>query len=107
MFVYNVLSVFRFQPMALKAGLVDLWKWRVWVKQKEEALLKVILNKKRIASPFISELHFEAILDFGKQHQESEESHRAPTLHLTSLTQLHRSLLMMFRLELKFLFNFC
>ena len=65
-FVYNVLSVFRFQPMALKAGLVDLWKWRVWVKQKEEALLKVILNKKRIASPFISELHFGAILDFGK-----------------------------------------
>ena len=28
----------------LKAGLVDLWKWRVWVKQKEEALLKVILD---------------------------------------------------------------
>ena len=52
--------------MALKAGLVDLWKWRVWVKQKEEALLKVILNKKRIATPFISELHFGAILDFGK-----------------------------------------
>ena len=52
--------------MALKAGLVDLWKWRVWVKQKEEALLKVILNKKWIASPFISELYFEAILDFGK-----------------------------------------
>lgn len=24
----------------LEAGLVDLWKWRVWVKQKEEALLK-------------------------------------------------------------------
>ena len=93
--------------MALKAGLVDLWKWRVWVKQKEEALLKVILNKKRIASPFISELYFEAILDFGKQYKETEESHRAPTLHLTSLTQLRRSLLMMFRSELKFLFNFC
>ena len=30
----------------LKAGLVDLWKWRVWVQQKEEALLKVETNSK-------------------------------------------------------------
>ena len=41
---YNFVSVFRLQLLVLKAGLVDIWKWRVWVKQKEEALLKVNLN---------------------------------------------------------------
>ena len=25
----------------MEAGLVDLWKWRVWVHQKEDALIKV------------------------------------------------------------------
>ena len=60
-------SVFRFQLLVLKAGLVDLWKWRVWVKQKEEALLKVILNKKRIARPFLLQLHLGTFLDLGTQ----------------------------------------
>ena len=97
-------SVFRFQLLVLKAGLVDLWKWRVWVKQKEEALLKVILKKKQ----FILELHNfggnSGLL--GKRLKETEKSNRAPTLRLTSLTQLHRSLLTTFRSKSKCLFFF-
>ena len=97
---HNFESVF--QLSVFKTGLVDLWKWRVWVKQKEEALLKVILKKKQ----FILELHNfggnSGLL--GKRLKETEKSNRAPTLRLTSLTQLHRSLLTTFRSKSKCLF---
>ena len=68
----------------LKAGLVDLWKWRVWVQQKEEALLKVETNSKHGKATDIQRQATFAIIAVKKFCP------RGPTLPLRNLQLLQR-----------------
>ena len=68
----------------LKAGLVDLWKWRVWVQQKEEALLKVETNSTYGKATDIRRQATFAVISVKRFCP------RAPTLPLRSLQLLQR-----------------